>query len=333
MRAFPRVLRPPAPIAAQGGVADVPARRAGIALGAFVHGAPNDPGAIDRFAERIGRGLAIVSWFEAWGEENAVTGEVIRLELLQRVAERGAVPMIAWEPWLPGAGVEQPAYRLANIARGDFDAYANSWAYRLAAYGGPVLLRFAHEMNAPWYPWGIGVNGNDAASYVAAWRRLHARFAEAGATNVRWVWCVDAASLDEQPAAAAYPGDDVVDWLAFDAYNWGTTLPDTRWLTVPEAFGPAYEAVTGLGPQPVMVAETGCADAGGDKAAWIAEGFPAVPDAFPRIASLCWFEEERPTADWRIAPSPEATAAFAAAVAVPVWQARLGPDGLPTTAG
>jgi beta-mannanase len=241
--------------------------------------------------------------------------------------------MIAWEPWLPGAGVEQAAYRLAHIARGDFDAYVNSWAYRLAAYDGPVLLRFAHEMNAPWYPWGIGVNGNDAAAYVAAWRRLHARFAEAGAGNVRWVWCVDAASLDERPAAPAYPGDDVVDWLAFDAYNWGDTLPDTRWLPLPEAFGPAYDAVAALGAKPIMVAETGCAEAGGSKAAWIADGFPTIPTVFPRIAALCWFNEKRPTADWRIESSTIAAEAFAAVVADSSWQARLGADGMPVTTG
>ena len=71
---------------------------------------------------------------------------------------------------LNGPTIDQPAYRLANIARGDFDDSIDGRAEDLAACGKPVLLDFAHEMNGGWFPWGAGVNGNQP-------RRFHRRLA------------------------------------------------------------------------------------------------------------------------------------------------------------
>jgi hypothetical protein len=58
----------------------------------------------------IGRRPAVVSWFEAWGSSTSVTGEIISSGLLDSVTERGAIPMITWEPWDPAAGVDQPTW-------------------------------------------------------------------------------------------------------------------------------------------------------------------------------------------------------------------------------
>ncbi len=49
-----------------------------------------------------------------------------------------------------GAGVLAGA-----ISRGDHDEALRSIARTLATHQGPVLIRFAHEMNADWYPWGV----------------------------------------------------------------------------------------------------------------------------------------------------------------------------------
>ena len=35
---------------------------------------------------------------------------------------RGARPVITWEPWAWGGGLQQPAYALARIAAGAFDS-------------------------------------------------------------------------------------------------------------------------------------------------------------------------------------------------------------------
>jgi len=291
----------------------------GRALGAFVHGAPHDAQALDRFAELIQRSPAIVMWFDEWGSANAITGETVDLDLLRTVTERGAVPMITWEPWNPFGGIDQPDYRLTLIARGDFDAYINAWAYRLSAYGGPVWLRFAHEMNAPWYPWGIHVNHNSAQDYIAAWRHIRERFDAAGASNVRWVWCVDATTAQDTSVTAAYPGDDVVDWVALDGYNWGTSLPNSSWRTATEVFGEAYSAIASLTGRPLMIAEMGCAEQGGDKATWIQQAFSEISTHFPRVAAVCWFNESGDVSDWRVESSPSSLTAFRAVASGGQW--------------
>ena len=294
-----------------------------IALGAFIPGAPSDPARIGLLADQIGRSPAMVSWYEAWGGATGVTGDVIDVRLLQAVAAAGAVPMITWEPWDPAAGVEQPAYQLAIIARGDFDAYINSWAYRLAAYGGPVYLRFAHEMNAVWYPWCGRVNGNTPDDYIDAWRHLHDLFVAAGATYVQWVWSPGVVQDAPLPLTALYPGDAYVDWVALDGYNFGTSQPWSSWRSFADIFGRSYADVLTLTARPMMIAEIASSEAGGEKAAWIADAFGRQLAAdFPAVRAVVWFNEAT-SADWPIDTSPAALEAFRTAATSPYLAGRL----------
>ena len=54
---------------------------------------------------------------------------------MNAVRARGAVPLVTWEPWAWGGGLEQPAYSLDRIAAGDFDARIAQWGQALAAWG------------------------------------------------------------------------------------------------------------------------------------------------------------------------------------------------------
>ena len=65
-----------------------------------------------------------------------------------------------------------PGYSLRRIAAGAHDASCARSPAPWRRTTGPVLLRFAHEMNADWYPWGVVTNGNTPAHYV---RRLASR--------------------------------------------------------------------------------------------------------------------------------------------------------------
>jgi hypothetical protein len=115
--------------------------------------------------------------------------------------------------------------------------------------GVPVIVRFAHEMNGSWYPW-----GQQPEAFRAAFGRvadsLH-RLAPGSAT----MWAPnygggypfaggqfaaragtrDAATLDtdgdgrastaDDPYAPYYPGDDAVDWVGMTLYHWGNEYP------------------------------------------------------------------------------------------------------------
>ena len=88
-----------------------------------------------------------------------------------------AIPLITWEPWHAS---------LRSIAAGGEDAYLTRIAREVAAYPHVVYIRFAHEMNGGWYPWGA-----QPRDYVAAWRHVWTIFRNAGASNARFLWAPD----------------------------------------------------------------------------------------------------------------------------------------------
>lgn len=279
----------------------------GVYLGVWQPGAPWNMTALDQFERETGKHVAIVHWYQGWGAANSA----LNISLLSSVSARGSVPMITWEPWDYTKGADQPEYNLANIANGNFDSYIRSWANGLSAYQKPVLLRFAHEMNNPVYPWSIGVNGNTPDQYVAAWRHVHDIFAAAGATNVQWIWSPNVWWEGQPDIEPMYPGDGYVDWVAMDGYNyvaWG------GWKSFSQIFGPTYQKLTALTSKPVMVAEVASDETGGSKADWITSMYTnEIPAQFPRIKAVVWFNEKR-DANWPVGSSSQALKAYSRAV-------------------
>jgi beta-mannanase len=110
-----------------------------------------------------------------------------------------------------------------------------------------------------------------------------------------------------------YPGDDVVDVLALDGYNWGDTRDWSSWTAFEDVFRAGYDRVARIGPQPIWFAEIASAEAGGDKSAWVADMFAVAGRAFPRLDAIVWFDENK-EADWRIASRPAVLDAFRAAL-------------------
>jgi beta-mannanase len=292
--------------------------RTPIALGAFIANAPGDAKRIDEFANAVGQMPAIVHWYQAWGDASPQFSS----EKLEQVAARGAMPMVTWEPWSPGAGTEQSSFGLSRIADGEHDRYIRQWARDAAQWGQPMYVRWAHEMNGDWYPWCVDVNGNSAADYVAAWRHIVDIFREEGAVNVRWVWSPNRIGNGAVPFEALYPGDDVVDWVALDGYN-RSTSPGT-WRDFATLFRQSYQALTALTEKPVMIAETASTEAGGNKAEWIRQALLNVlPADFPRVKAVVWFHTAKASGDWRVDTSEHSLAAFRDVAASPMYRGRL----------
>lgn len=231
------------------------------------------------------------------------------------IANRGATPFMTWEPWNPSQGANQPQYALATIARGDYDAMINRWAGQIKAWGRPMYLRFAAEMNGDWFPWSINVNGNTSADYVNAWRHVHGVFAANGVTNVKWVWNVNVPTANSVSYASVYPGDAYVDWVGIDGYNWGTSASWSSWQSPSSVFGSTLSAVRAITSRPIIIGETASAEAGGDKAAWTTDFFSFLK-ANTDIKAFVWFNLDKET-DWRIESSSAAQSAFARGVSDP----------------
>jgi beta-mannanase len=167
-----------------------------------------------------------------------------------------------------------------------------SFARQIAAYRGPVLIRLMHEMNGHWFSWGVGVNGNTASDFVAAWRHVHRIFDREGAANVSWVWSINnLESADaEAEVSGLYPGDRYVDWVAASGFNWGDAYNWSSWRDVDGIFGSADRALSRFG-KPIMISEIGTTDIGGDPRAWAIDSLARLRAAYPRVHAVVWYDD------------------------------------------
>ena len=136
-------------------------------------------------------------------------------------------------------------------------------------------------------------------------------FTTAGATNAVWVFSPNNGNSPDEAWnqwANYYPGDNYVDWMGIDGYNWGTTQAWSSWATFQAVFGGIYAGIAAKG-KPIMIPETASTELGGDKAAWIAGVLPSLKTTFPGIKALVWFQMNKET-DWRIDSSTASQAAF-----------------------
>ncbi|HXR30196.1 MAG TPA: glycosyl hydrolase, partial [Solirubrobacterales bacterium] len=214
----------------------------------------------------------------------------------------GQTPMVTWEPY---------DQSIAQIASGAYDSYLHQSAQIAKSWGRPLMIRFAHEMNGTWYPW-AGPNSTPDA-FVAAWRHVVSLFRADGVTNVQWVWSPNVQEGSKYPISPYFPGEEWIDYVALDGYNWGT-VDGERWQSMQEVFAPSYALVTQLSAKPVIITETSSSETGGDKSAWIRKGFMTeIPQSFPRVSAVVWFNKAQED-DWRIDSSQASLDAYRAVV-------------------
>jgi hypothetical protein len=252
-----------------------------------------DVATVDRLAEQLGCAPGVMNRFVKLDSD-------FTTEDLHGLAAGGRTPMVSLEPWSwrmrPAQGAA-PGYSLRTVADGSHDAELAGIARVLATYDGKVLLRFAHEMNADWYPWGVVTNDNTPADYVQAWRHVHA-VVSAVAPRVQWVWSPVAAWWpDPLPLRSVYPGDAYVDFVAASGYGHDGTAQDT--------FGAWHREVRTFTERPALLSETGADGPGKDR--WIASLVPFLDD-HPDVAGFVWFntspETTGATGDYRLDDSP-----------------------------
>ena len=244
---------------------------------------------IERFEKKLNRQLDIVHWFMSWNHD-------WNPQLVRLASTAGRKPLISWEAH------QQP---VADIAAGKYDDYIRSWARGAAEFGKVIYLRPLPEMNGNWTPW----NG-DPKHFVQAWQRLVNIFRQEGARNVVWVW---APNISDQPKSPEnrlenyYPGNDYVDILAMDGYNWGSSRSWSSWQSFAEIFAEPYKRISALGNQEIWITEMSSTEIGGDKSLWIKNMF--AENRFPRLTTIVWFDENKEI-DWRVHSSDASLRAF-----------------------
>ncbi|MBI3243855.1 MAG: hypothetical protein HYZ49_16350 [Chloroflexi bacterium] len=291
----------------------VPVPEQGAYLGVTIdfNGERSAPDQLAEYQSLTGHLPAIGMWYvAAWEPE---------MEGMRQLVETGVIPFITFEPRRGS---------LDDLLAGQRDDRLRAWARAIRELGSPVFFRFAHEMNGDWSPWsgakngggGLGGFGDPALPdgperYIAAYRHVYNLFADEGALNVSWVWSPNV--LHGVPTDSwnwpdnYYPGDDYVDWVGMDGYNWGTAHPATSWQSFDEVFADSYTGWAAAHDKPVMIAEFASTEMGGHKAQWIADAQNSLASKYPLVRAVTWFNLDKET-DWRINSSPETQAAYAA---------------------
>lgn len=208
-------------------------------------------------------------------------------------------------------------YTTPEIIAGKADSYLKAYAEGVKSYGKVIWLRPFHEANGDWYDWGIAKSGagNTNQTLIDAWKHVVTIFRDLEVTNVKWVWTTNATNSGSATFTGWFPGDDWVDMVSIDGYNWGTAQSWSRWQSFTEVFTPAYNALS-ISQKPLFIAEFSSSEHGGDKAQWIRDMFNDIPVKFPRIFALMWFSQSKSAeADWAVNTSDAALQAWQEGIA------------------
>jgi Glycosyl hydrolase family 26 len=242
------------------------------------------------FEQKLGRTLDIDNHYvQNFGDfYNAATGQNKPLDpAVMLDAQANRIPIVGWA-CAPNA----------DVLSGKLDKEIDAAAAAFKSFPQQFFMRYCWEMDGSRQP--PAVNG-DPAQFIAAWRYIYNRVKKAdGVTNVIWLWTANANGfkLGGWPALAStfYPGDDYVDWVSADGYNWhgavGRSGQDRfrNFLEIYDQFmlwartdDTSHQHVGSS--KPIMVAEYGTQeqeDGGAIKAGWFRNAHDTV---MPRTAS------------------------------------------------
>jgi len=292
-------------------------RQKQIMLGAWTEGLYSaesqklQPEKLDAFESLIDKKLSIAHYYRGWealSDPNLVT----EFEILGRHKWQA---MINVNPYFfsqcPASDL--PLYKA--IATGKCDDFLRRAGKNLSQVKQPFYLLFAWEMNNDLNAWSVTTSGSSSQDFIDAWRHMHQIFEEEKATNVIWVFCPNIPDVAATSYRSLYPGDDYVDWIGLDGYNWGTTQSWSEWISFRGVFMSPYTTLTEIAPtKPLMIAEVNTTDQGGDKGNWYREMFKKeIPTNFPKIAAIVIYNEDRTVQEkvnWKVDVSEDSLQGF-----------------------
>ena len=244
---------------------------------------------IDKLEADIGRTLDINHYYYPFEDEFPTWREPYDFA-------HGRYPLIAWG-----------CHDVDAILNGSMDAVIDARAAGLRDLAKPLFLRWCWEMDGSRPEKSKKVKGPE--KFIAAWRYLWQRVYDAGATNVVRVWCPNARGFKHGEAQPFYPGDEWVDWVCTDGYNWNPGRRYEDWRNFLEIFDESYQfAVSRY--KPLMIGEWGVMERNpGEKAQWIRDAQTLVRDRLPGVAAVLAFSVDH-LFDWRVTTSPDAYQAY-----------------------
>ncbi len=250
------------------------------------------------FENKVGQTPQYMATFVHWGNENQFPSKIAAI-----AKQKKATLVIFWEAMDYNAKSENdPRFSYQQIIVGKWDNYINSFITATKTFGQELILVPFEEMNSDWYPWSGTTNGNSPKLHQQAYRYLKNMFS--GNPKVKFGWVVNNDSVPntaENAISSYYPGDEFVDYLGIDGFNFGNP-----WQNFDQVFGQGLEKLSAY-KKPIIIFSTASAP-GAKKADWI-RSIPKVLDSYPTVTGLIWFNENKEK-DWRIWSDPLSLAAF-----------------------
>jgi hypothetical protein len=272
---------------------DNPLQNKNFFWGAYASDMPYSLKGFYELEDSLDNDLQIVSFYQAWGDGKE---HEFPTRILKNISKAGKMPMITWEPWLSaferneknlyGSGFVP--YSLQQINQGQYDSYIREWARGATRFGMPLLLRPAHEMSNPRYPWSQ-INGNTEHDFQWFWKHLVRIFREEGAFNVQFVWTPY--QLEDHKF---FPGKEWVDYVGLDIFNYGESIENGNWTEFEALLEYYYSRYRKL-DIPIFISELGSAEVGGNKEDWYLKMFKLlhserVQKQYPLLKGLVFFE-------------------------------------------
>lgn len=272
--------------------------------------------------ESIGLKPEIILQYLHWPSRANQTTAPFPEESLNAIWDLGSLPCITWEPFY--LENNQRVTVLTNdVLTGVYDAYLIAFAQAVKKWKHPVIIRFAHEMNLQQYHWGTAKEQPDLKNplnYVGMYRYVVDLFKRERVHNVLWAFCPNADSVPEvlwNDPVMYDPGDNYIDILGMDGYNWGNTIPNSQWRTFEEIFAVLYKKLTSLYPdKPIFIFETASVKGDISQEQWIQEAIKVCQKW--EITALIWFDVNKEN-DWRIHLPEAAKSAFTTKPSAQEW--------------
>jgi beta-mannanase len=267
--------------------------KAGCFTGAFIADNPRSSDILE-FKNSYGRRPYLVMVFLDW----------LKLpdqRIIKDIYAQGCVLFLTWEPW---DSLKKEGIDFDSLLSGRYDSYIKDFALQLKGIKKVVYLRFGHEMNGNWYPWSGQKIGKD--KYIKVYRYVNNIFKDAKADNVKWVFSFNWEDVPREGNhfSLYYPGDDYVDYLGIDGYNWGDSQSWSKWMSFKDIFVPVYNEISLKFNRPVLISEFGSASSGGDKTQWIKEALVSIK-AMGKIKGFVLFNVNKET-EWKFSPQTKA---------------------------
>lgn len=296
---------------------------AGVAL----EGYPIRAGQLEDAGRAIGVRPEIVVFFMQWPEKFEAGESYFPRETFDLIWQSGAVPCLTWEPMTIRAG-QETAILADDVLDGRYDDYLLAFARQSVRWPHPFIIRLAHEMNLERYHWGTKKKDYGPAS-PAIYRKMFAYivrfFGTCGADNVIWCFCPNVDSVPDtgkapennwNTIARYYPGDDIIDIVGLDGYDWlvnGGADPGRSFKSI---FERPVQCLQTIAPRkPLLVFETARPRSSGDRKPWLRDMLAAA--RLWNLRGVAWFQVKKEM-DWRLlegelgavlgAPRPETRA-------------------------